>query len=95
MNQRSWRHHYIPKFYLKGFVSEKGTFKIFDIKKGKFVRDGKDFSPESYFFEKKGNTLANDKSETDFLESSYAKETTGLPKLLVELMRQPPKRSLT
>ena len=28
MNQISWRHHYIPMFYLKGFTSKSGKFKI-------------------------------------------------------------------
>ena len=29
-NNLSWRHHYIPQFYLKGFVNDKNTFAIFD-----------------------------------------------------------------
>ena len=74
MNKISWRHHYIPRFYLNGFTSAKGTFKIFDVKKGTFVRNGKDFSPEAYFFERNGNTLSSREIQTDFLEKSYAKK---------------------
>ena len=52
LNQISWRHHYIPQFYLNGFTSSKGKFKIFDVEKRSLVRSGKDFSTRSFFFEK-------------------------------------------
>lgn len=73
MNQKSWRHHYIPQFYLNGFTSPEGKFKIFDVQKNRFIKNGKDFSPEAYFFEKDGNTMEFNGDETDFLEASYAR----------------------
>lgn len=73
MNQISWRHHYIPQFYLNGFTSEKGSFKIYDIEKKSFVKNGKDFFPESYFFEKDSNTIFGSKGKTDFQELKYQK----------------------
>lgn len=69
MNKLSWRHHYIPKFYLNGFVSKNGSFKIYDVKKGQFVKNGKEFFPESYFFEKHSNTMFSPSSNDDFLEN--------------------------
>lgn len=81
MNNLSWRHHYIPKFYLNGFTSEQGQFKIFDVEKNQFVKEGKDFSPESYFFEKDGNTLISEKEKSDFLEGSYAKRDSAVAEI--------------
>jgi hypothetical protein len=72
-NQTSWRHHYIPQFYLRGFTSENGKFKIFDVKKKRFIKDGKAFSPESYFFEKDANTLISENGKSDFVEKHYGK----------------------
>lgn len=71
MNKTSWRHHYIPQFYLNGFTSEEGNFKIFDVEKNDFVKGGKDFYPESYFFEKNGNSWITENEDSDFIEESY------------------------
>ena len=71
MNQISWRHHYIPQFYLNGFTSKNGNFKIYDIQKKFFIKKGKDFTPRSYFFEEDGNTMITDSGNTDFIEESF------------------------
>lgn len=74
MNNISWRHHYIPQFYLKGFTSENGAFKIYSVDKKDFIKGGKDFFPESYFFEEDANTLSFDgKLKFDFQERNYQK----------------------
>lgn len=70
----SWRHHYLPEFYLKGFTNELGKFKIYDVVREKFVRNGKDFPPSSYFFDQKGNTIIGDDGvESDKIEKVYYK----------------------
>lgn len=74
--ETSWRHHYIPQFYLNGFVALNNTFKIYDVEKCHFIKDGMGVSPRSYFFEKKGNTLFNEEGSSDIIESSYAKLET-------------------
>ena len=71
MNELSWRHHYIPEFYLRGFTNESGKFKIFDIENDEFINGGKDFTPRSYFFEKHGNTLESNSKKDDFLETTF------------------------
>lgn len=78
MNNRSWRHHYIPKFYLNGFTSDQGKFKIFDVKKNQFIKNGNEFSPESWFFEKDANTLISENGASDFLETSYSKRDSSV-----------------
>jgi hypothetical protein len=70
MHQASWRHHYIPEFYLRGFTDENNKFSIYLIKDKK---DGKLFSPESHFFLKHDNTIFDFKNlPTDLLEKQYA-----------------------
>jgi hypothetical protein len=72
MNNTSWRHHYLPEFYLKGFTNQDGKFKIFDVHRQLFIKNGKDFSTESYFFEEDGNTIHTDKGADDFIEKGFA-----------------------
>lgn len=73
MEQISWRHHYIPEFYLKGFTNENNQFSIYSVKNKKFKQDGKLFSPESHFFKKHDNTIVDLKnSPIDLLERDYA-----------------------
>lgn len=71
MNNTSWRHHYLPEFYLKGFANTDGKFKVFDVSKQAFIKNGKDFSTESYFFEKDGNTVITNKGADDFIENRF------------------------
>lgn len=71
MNQTSWRHHYIPQFYLKGFTSDNGKFKIFDIQKRTFLQKGKSFPAKSYFFEVDGNSIITEDGISDFIEDSF------------------------
>lgn len=85
-NNISWRHHYLPVFYLKGFTKESGMIKIFDVEKKKFVQNGKEFSPESYFFQKKGNTIIDqDNVESDFLENDYSHFDNNIAKLISKI----------
>jgi hypothetical protein len=71
MKNKSWRHHYLPVFYLKGFTKESNKFKVYDVQEKRFIKSGKEFSPESYFFEKNGNTIKFNEFETDFLETEH------------------------
>jgi len=82
MNNVSWKHHYLPVFYLKGFTKESGRFKIFNVNKQQYVQKGKEFSPESYFFEKNANTIIKEQGVTDFIESAYSELETKIAKLI-------------
>lgn len=67
MNNLSWRHHYIPQFYLKGFINDHGKFAIYD-KKTDRIKSG-EFTPKSHFFEENRNLVELNGVETDFLET--------------------------
>jgi hypothetical protein len=71
MTNKSWRHHYLPVFYLKGFTNPRNKFKIYDVEQNRFIKNGKDFPPESYFFKKNGNTLAFNGELNDILETDF------------------------
>jgi hypothetical protein len=71
MTNTSWRHHYLPVFYLKGFTNKSDKFLIFDVDKGHFIKNGQEFSPSSYFFKKDANTWIKDGEKDDFLERKF------------------------
>ncbi|MFE3871927.1 DUF4238 domain-containing protein [Flavobacterium sp. ZS1P70] len=85
MNNISWRHHYLPVFYLKGFTKESGKFKIYNVKNKKFVQNGKEFSPESYFFEKNANTVFKPHGNSDFIENAYSELEGKISKLIAKI----------
>lgn len=76
----------MPVFYLKGFTKESKKIKIFDVEKKKFIQNGKEFSPESYFFTKKGNTIIDHNNvENDFLENFYSDFDNKISKLITKI----------
>lgn len=82
----SWRHHYVPKFYLKGFTNEDGFFHLFNKEKGEIEPNPK--SPESYFFERDRNTFRLPHGELDdFIESSFYKQLDNVSKYAFEKLR--------
>ncbi|MFH7014656.1 DUF4238 domain-containing protein [Flavobacterium sp. FlaQc-47] len=85
MNQISWRHHYLPVFYLKGFTKESGNLKIYNVVTKKFVQKGKEFSPESYFFEKDANSIFKNNTKSDFVENGYADLENKIAKLITKI----------
>lgn len=74
MSNISWRHHYIPQFYLQNFTNSINMFYIYLVKENRYKANGKLFSPESHFFEEDGNTLSLEDTITDFLETSQYKK---------------------
>jgi hypothetical protein len=72
MDNISWRHHYIPQFYLNGFTSADGKFKIYNVNKKQFLKNGNYFSPESFFYEKEGNTMIANNMKSDSIEKEYS-----------------------
>jgi hypothetical protein len=86
MKSASWRHHYLPEFYLQGFTDESGKFKIYDVEKEYLVKDGKDFSPRSYFFDSHANTIDGVYGPDDFLERKfYSKLDNDIAKLFAKI----------
>lgn len=74
--QKSWRHHYLPQFYLKGFTNDSGKFKIYDVEREVFLKNGKDFTPSSFFYEKNGNSLESPEIDSEYIESFYQQHET-------------------
>lgn len=66
---KSERHHYIPEFFIKGFVGEDGKVSVFDKTKGKILSLRK--SPKQVLFEWNRNTFNVNGTKTDFIENLY------------------------
>lgn len=65
----SKRHHYIPEFYIKGFVGNDGKVSVYNKELGKIDPNRK--SPKQVFFEWNRNTYNVHGKETDFVEKLY------------------------
>jgi hypothetical protein len=65
----SQRHHYIPEFYIKGFVGDDGKVSVYNKELGKI--DSIKKSPKQVFFEWNRNTYNVHGNETDFVEKLY------------------------
>lgn len=79
MDNISWRHHYIPQFYLKGFLNEKNSFAIYD-KKLDRIKSG-EYSTKSHFFEENRNIIEVNGVSNDILETKMYKsldDTIGM-----------------
>lgn len=87
MNNISWRHHYLPVFYLKGFTKDSGLLKIYNVKEKRFLKNGKEFSPESFFFEKDANTIFFEDKRNDFLENSYSNFDNEMARLIEQIQK--------
>lgn len=64
----SKRHHYIPQFFIKGFVGEDGLLSVFNKKTGRL--EGRK-SPKRIFFEWNRNTFSLNGDDNDFVEKLY------------------------
>jgi hypothetical protein len=64
----SKKHHYLPRYYLKGFTDKEGSFFVYDKHADKIFPT----SPDTAFFENDLNTvILPDGSSSDFLERFY------------------------
>jgi hypothetical protein len=65
----SKRHHYLPEFYIKGFVGIDGKVSVYNKNKGKIENGRK--SPKQIFFEWNRNTFELQGKKTDFVEGLH------------------------
>lgn len=76
----SFKHHYLPEFYLKGFTNDKGTFSIFDYKKGQLKKG--EYAPSTHFFEPHRNTVEFKGAKSDLPETFYSIQDNRFAKVL-------------
>ena len=63
------RHHYIPEFFIKGFVGDDNMLSVFNKETG--IMDNIRKSPKQVFFEWNRNTFKIDGEDNDFVEKLY------------------------
>jgi len=79
----SKRHHYLPIFYLRGFVNDQGTFHVYDKITGKLLEDQK---PDSKYFEKHLNNYRFDGAIKFTMEEPYfTPQDSGAAPLFVKI----------
>ena len=69
MSSPSKKHHYIPQFYLRGFVDNKGYFIIYDKQLDLFRKS----KPSNDFFERNANTTNLGGEKSSFVEEIYSR----------------------
>lgn len=63
------KHHYLPEFYIKGFLNDNNKIHVYDKHVKQFKKN--EFSPSQIFFEWNRNTLIIDGKKDDFIEKLY------------------------
>jgi len=67
-NKPSKKHHYLPRYYLKGFTNDGGSFFVYDKNTNKIFET----NPDASFFQNDLNTVEFPNGEmSDFLEGAY------------------------
>jgi hypothetical protein len=67
--EESWRHHYLPKFYIKGFCDKNEKITVYNKQYKKFEKK----SPKYIFFKANRNTFSDALgNQSDILEKLYA-----------------------
>lgn len=67
---RSKKHHYLPRYYLKGFTDSRNYFFVYDKQKDRILPNA--LTPDSFFFENNLNTVTlPGGGSSDFLEDFY------------------------
>ncbi|HAU0603131.1 TPA: DUF4238 domain-containing protein [Legionella pneumophila] len=78
MSNISWRHHFIPQFYLKGFY-EGDSFVVYDKECNKFKKDNQ--TTKMVMFERDRNIITVNGIKTDDIEKLYANLDTNFSDL--------------
>ncbi len=63
------RHHYLPEFYIKGFLNSNNKLFVFDKLEKRIKKN--EYSPKQIFFDWNRNTLEIEGKKDDFLEKLY------------------------
>lgn len=80
------KHHYLPVFYLKGFVGSEGNFAVFDKKEKRLKK--RRLTPSQVFFEYDRNTYEINGVKDDFVEKLYGKLETMFGRVFKKIREQ-------
>lgn len=80
------RHHYIPEFFIKGFLNSNDKIFVYDKLEKGFKSN--EFSPKQIFFEWNRNTLEIHGKQDDFIEKLYSYWDDLLSKAYKKIIHQ-------
>lgn len=84
--KESSRHHYIPKFYIKGFLNEKGIIYVYDKKTNK-IRS-REIWPKEILFDWDRNTIYNENDSSSIIEDFWYKWLDNYCSNIIETFRE-------
>ncbi len=67
--KESSRHHYIPQFYIKGFVNDSGDTFVYDKQNDRIWK--RQIKPKGIFYDWDRNTVCNDIDESSIIEDKW------------------------
>lgn len=92
-NRRSVKHHYLPRYYLKGFVDGQGLLFVYDKREDRLLPEP--LPPDVLFAENNLNTIALPTGgASDFLEDLYTKSENLFWDSLDRIARSTPDRAI-
>lgn len=87
MKAKSYRHHYIPEFVIRGFVNSDGNVYIYDKKLDEIKK--KPRHPKSIFFEENRNTaFLNERESSSIIEDEFYKKLDNDSSKLIKRLRE-------
>lgn len=83
--EKSKRHHYVPKFFIKKFTDKDGLLYVYNKNENRILRTRQ--SPKAIFFELNRNTLNLEGEDFDNLENLYAELDSAIAKNLENILK--------
>ncbi len=84
INENNRRHHYLPQFYIQGFVNSGNKISVYDKAEKEFKKN--EFSPKQIFFEWNRNTLLIQGEKDDFIEKLYGRFESMISSAYIEIV---------
>jgi hypothetical protein len=83
--KKSSRHHYIPQFYIKGFVNDNGDTFVYDKQDDRIWK--RQIKTKGIFYDWDRNTVRNDLEESSIIEDEWFKWLDNTCSLIIEKFR--------
>lgn len=83
--KESSRHHYLPQFYIKGFVNDNGDTFVYDKQEDRIWK--RKIKPKGIFYDWDRNTISNDLEESSIIEDKWFKWLDNTCSPIIEKFR--------
>lgn len=84
--KESSRHHYVPQFYIKGFLNDKGITYVYDKQTDKIWSN--EIRPKGILYHRDRNTIYNEKDSSSVIEDFWYKWLDNDCSSIIEIFRE-------